>query len=162
MARVLRWQEKVILACAALLFSVTSGFGLGPRDSASTHRSSSSRVVIVGKSGVELTAHKPYLRLVHASLTPVSLPLAAVAYVTMAGSSGVAPGAAAAAAASSCSTCNTAKAPCCSVNTNGGRCRKDCGGTNCYTVYCSGSFQDQPPGQHTCVTCGYNTCGVCC
>lgn len=53
MARVLRWQEKLVLAFAALLFSVTSGLGTGPRDSASAHRASSSRVVIVGKSGIE-------------------------------------------------------------------------------------------------------------
>lgn len=161
MARVLKWQEKLVLACAALLFSVTSGFGLGPRDPASAGRASSSRVVIVGKSGVELTVQKPYLRLVHASLVPVSLPLAAGAYVTMAGSPGIAAGAAAAPAGSSCNACNTATAPCCSVDTNGGCCRNDCGGGDCYTVYCSGSFQGRG-GQHTCVTCGYDTCGVCC
>lgn len=162
MARVLKWQEKLVLACAALLFSVTSGLGLGPRDSSGPNRSSSSRMVIVGKSGVELMAHRPYVRLVHASLIPVSLPLAAGAYVTMAGSPGVAASAAAAPAGSSCNACDTATAPCCSIDTNGGCCRNDCGGGDCYTVYCSGSFQAQPPGQHTCQTCGYGTCGVCC
>lgn len=58
MARVLKWQEKLVLGCAALLFSMTSGLRLGSRDPASAHHCSSSRVVSVGKFGVELMAHK--------------------------------------------------------------------------------------------------------
>lgn len=143
MAKVLKWQEKLILAFAALLFSMASGFGLGPRDSATANRSSSSRMVTVGKSGVELMARKPYLRLVHAPLAPVSLPLATGAYVVIA--SAATP---AADAASSCSS---------GTKGDGGTT-----GHGCWTVYCSGSFEHQPQGQHTCVTCGYGTCGVCC
>lgn len=152
MAQVLKWQEKLVLACAALLFSVTSGLGLGPRDSASAHRSSSSHVMIVGKSGFELAAHRPYLRLVHASPIPVSLPLATGAYVAMANAaaSADAQGDVAAPAAEAASACGT--------HTGGG----GGGGGGCWTLYCSGSFEGKPPGQHTCQTCGYGTCGVCC
>lgn len=152
MARVLKWQQKLVLGLAALLLSVTSGLGLGPRDSATASRSSSSRVAIVGKSGVELIAHKPYLRLVHASTIPVSLPLATGAYVAMAS--------AASAAAPPDATATAAPDADAAASCGGGggtTCINSCGGTHrCHTIICSDA---------ECVTCENGTCaqeGVCC
>lgn len=149
-----------MLACAALFFSVTSAWGLGRRDSASSSRPSSSRVVTVmgAKSGVELTTQKPYVRLVRASLAPASLPLAVGAYIALAASP-VPPADATIDASvrpdSSCLTCSTANAPCCS-HTGATCCDPDCVGTTCRQVTCDGLRSNE------CYTCGAGTCDSFC
>lgn len=130
MAKILRWQEKLVLACLTLFLPVARAWPLGTYNAANHDRPVYSRLVTGMNQktvfGLELMAQRPYARLIRASLVPVSLPLAAGAYMAMAGSPGAAAGAAAAAASSSCGgTCDPRNAPCCSV-TNAACCNADC------------------------------------
>ena len=95
MAKMLRWKEKLVLAFFTLFFSIPSAWALGKREANDMGGPVYSRLV-TGKNGkralgVELLARRPYVRLVRASLVPVSLPLAAGAYVAMASSPAAAP-----------------------------------------------------------------------
>ncbi len=161
MAKVRRWKETLLLACVTLFLSVAQGWPRGTRNVASSTYPVYSRLVTRanGKTalGVELSARKPYVRLVRASQAPVRMPLAAGAYVAMAGAPLAAPAAASAAASSCPVSCNTVDAPCCSI-TAASCCDHYCGigGGSCYTVACTGGFN----GTVTtlCNTCGEGTC----
>lgn len=159
MAKMLRWKEKLVLAFFTLFFSIPSAWALGKREANDMGGPVYSRLV-TGKNGkralgVELLARRPYVRLVRASLVPVSLPLAAGAYVAMAASPATADGSApAAAAGSTCTLCNGLNGPCCSI-TFTTCCDPYCGSPpNCWTEMCYSSFM----GSVTCHTCGYGTC----
>ncbi|MGH9350651.1 MAG: hypothetical protein ACRD2G_00545 [Terriglobia bacterium] len=151
MARILKWQDKLVFAFAALFFTVTTAWGLGPRDPAGSESQSSSRVVAVVGSrsavGVELMGRKPYVRLVRASRTPASLPLTAGAYIAMAGAvdATIATAASGAEMAPECS----------SGGGGGGTCITNCGTEQCWTIECS----DFAGTYVSCYTCGYGTCG---
>ena len=92
MARITKWQETLMVACAAPFFSVARVWPLGMRNAASSGHPTYPRLVtgMSGKTafGVELAGRKPYVRFFRASLVPVAMPLAAGAYVAMAGAAG--------------------------------------------------------------------------
>lgn len=72
MARILKWREKLVLACVTLFFSLTRAWPLGTYKTASPGHPVYSRLV-TGMNrktafGVEVMAQKPYVRLVRASL----------------------------------------------------------------------------------------------
>ncbi len=163
MAKVRRWKETLVLACATLLLSVTRAWPRGPRNVGSSAYPVYSSLItgMDGKAalGVELMARKPYVRMVRASLVPVSLPLAAGAYVAVASSPLAAGAPLAAASGSACSTgpvCNPGTAPCCSV-TAATCCDLDCG-PSCWIVHCF-NYMGSP---WSCTTCGYGTCAASC
>lgn len=171
MARIKRWQETLIVAWIGF-FSLAWAWPRRTRETSRHNPPAYSQLVVRTRRraalGVELMAQRPYVRLVRASLVPVSLPLAAGAYVAMASAMGIAtpagngaapaPDDAVAAAASSCGgTCNTTNAPCCSV-TAATCCNPNCDG--CWDVYCTGTYSFRTGGL-TCLTCGYGTCPAC-
>ncbi len=155
MARIRKWQERLLIACAALLFSVTSAWPLGARDATSHEHSTYSRPLtgMSGKTafGVELAARRPYVRFFRTSLVPVAMPLAAGAFVAMAGAAG-APAAGNPPAGSTCSSCNASTATCCTV----------AGGNPCCDHHCSRSCTETltestySAGTRECIICRYN------
>jgi hypothetical protein len=160
MARVLKWKEKLVLAVLTLFFSLARAWPLGTYNGASHDRPTYSRLVtgVNQKTtfGIELMARRPYARLIRASLVPVAMPLAAGAYIAMAGAVGAAaappgegpaaaPDGAAAAAASSCG--------------GGGGTGTVTGTNGCYTVYCTEFAHTSPL---SCYTCGRGTCAALC
>jgi len=156
MARIRRWQEALMVVLAAMFFSVGRAWPLGAGELASTGHPTYSRLVtgVSGKRalGLELGPQRPYVRLFRASLAPVAMPLAAGAYVAMAGAP------AAPATNSSCTTdCDTSEHTCCSVNPDDPCCDKYC--EHCYDVQCTTQFSG--PGGYSCYTCGHGTCGAC-
>ncbi|MGH9397861.1 MAG: hypothetical protein ACRD18_13555 [Terriglobia bacterium] len=156
MARVLKWKEKIAIAVVTALISMAGVFSLKAlRASGAANRPYDSQFITGPKGlGLEFSPRKPYARLVRISDAAVSLPLAVGAYVAMASATGAAspPDASGTAAPDA-----GAVQPDCSSGGGGGT-----GGGGCYTVYCSGSFEGRGGGGHTCQTCGYDTCGVCC
>ncbi len=161
MARIRKWQEKLMLACATLFFSLVQAWPLGTYKTASHNYPVYSRLVTAMNQkptfGVELMARRPYVRLTRVARTPVSLPLTTGAYVAMAGVLGTAAtpagnGASAGAAAQISPDC---AGSCCS--SDGGT--TTTGGDNCWTVYCYSQFQGT---EHMCYTCGHGTCNAYC
>lgn len=163
MVRIKKWQETLVVAWIAF-FSLA---WMWPREKHATDGTARSayaqlltRTSRRSVLGVELTAQRPYVRLVRASLVPISLPLAAGAYLALADSPVPVAATAAPLAGSSCPVCNTATAPCCSVAGVGTCCNNACG-NECYTVFCcpSNDFSRQPcSATKSCVTCGLDTC----
>jgi hypothetical protein len=143
MARIVRWKEKLALGFVALLLSVARGWLPGTRGAASHEKPLYSRLLVATSPkmafGLELMGRKPYVRLARASLVPVQMPLAAGAFVAMAGAEG-------AGAASSCSD-------------GGGGGGGTTGGHECWTMICGQSFQN---AGDECLTCGYGTCDGAC
>jgi hypothetical protein len=92
MARIRKWQETLMVACAALFFSVGRAWPLGARDAASHEYSTYSHLVVRTNRktalGVELATRGLYIRLIRTSLVPVAMPLAAGAYVATAAGAG--------------------------------------------------------------------------
>lgn len=147
MARILKWREKLLLGLMTMFFSIVAAMPLGARDTRSENALTLQFVTSAngGKVyGLELGTHRPYARLLRGSLAPVSLPLAAGAFVTMASDAGFT-GAAGTAA------------PACTTGGGGGTVAG--GTTGCHEIHCTGGFTR---GGNTCETCGYGTCGVCC
>lgn len=167
MARIRKWQQTLTLASVALFLSLAQVWPLRARDAADHDRAVFSRVVTrTGQTsavGLEFLPQKPFLRMIRASTVPIELPLAAGAFLAMAGSPGsAAPDAAGTAqagqaapdAGSSCPVCNTATASCCTDN-NRACCNPNCLSDGCWTVVCS-NFE--PGCQSLCQTCGESTC----
>jgi hypothetical protein len=153
-ARILKWKEKLALGFVALFLWATRAWLPGARGATVPSQTLYSRLLTATSPkmafGLELLSRKPYVRLVHASPVTVAMPLAAGAFVAMAGAGG-AP--AAASASHTCYSCVTGEAPCCSRDGSGTCCDAHCSQLHCYTLYCTG-FESAGP----CYTCGYGTC----
>lgn len=154
MAKIVKWKQRLALGLVALFLSMARVWLPETRNSVRPGDPIYSRLLtgIGAKTafGVELMAQRPYLRLVCASLNPISLPLMAGAYLAMAASGGMP----AAAAGASCSSCNTFNAPCCSV-TDAACCNNHCEGSDCHTIFCTNFVNN---ATYDCVTCGRGTC----
>ena len=111
MAKIVKWKQRLALGLVALFLSMARVWLPETHNSVRPGDPIYSRLLtgIGAKTafGVEVMAQRPYLRLVRASLNPVSLPLAVGAYLAMAASGGLP----AAATGASCGSCETADAP---------------------------------------------------
>jgi hypothetical protein len=152
MARIRKWQETLMVACAALFFSVGRAWPLGARDAASHEYSTYSHLVVRTNRktalGVELATRGLYIRLIRTSLVPVAMPLAAGAYVATAAGAGAS---ATAAPASSCNSCNTRTATCCTVRPGDPCCDHHCT-RSCTAVTTNNPFS----GTRECIVCRFN------
>lgn len=147
MARIMKWREKLLLGLMTMLFSIVAAMPLRARDARPESAFALQFVTSANGGrvyGLELGTHRPYARLLRGSLAPVSLPLAAGAFVTMASDTGVTSAAGTAAPACTGGVGGTV--------TGGGT-------TECHELHCTGGFTR---GGNTCETCGLGTCGECC
>lgn len=166
MARIRRWQEKLLVPCLTLLFSMMRSWPLRAYKAANNDHATYSRLITKtsGKKifGIELAARGPYVRLIRGSLVPVAMPLAPGAFVAMAGATGV-PLPAAGAGSGTCSSdpeCQTRERACCNL-TASTCCAHYCTthtGRECWQAYCT-AFGG---GQELCTTCGAGTCANVC
>ncbi|MGH9327977.1 MAG: hypothetical protein ACRD2B_15010 [Terriglobia bacterium] len=156
MARIRKWQEALVVALAAMFFSVSRAWPLGMREAASPDRPTYTRLVtgMAGKTafGIELGARRPYVRLFRAALAPMAVPVAAGAFVAMAGAAPD-PSPAGSPNSSCALTCNASTATCCSHADGDPCCDHHCT-RNCTRVTCTNIFS----GTRHCVTCGHGTC----
>lgn len=148
MAKILRWKEKLALACFTLLFSIPRAWAMAGRGTRGGN--SSVYLLLVTRAnqraglGFELTARRPFVRLIRTSRVALPISLAPGALIAMAAPL------AAPAPASSCkmgTQCNPSTQVC--TNTP-----PACGTIACYNF---GS-------DHTatyCYTCGRGTCFPC-
>lgn len=163
MARIRKWKETLVLACAALLFSLARVWPLGTHDGADRHRQGHS-LLVTGINhkpsfGVELMAGRPYIRLARASLVPIAMPMAARAFVAMAAPLPAAPPGprpettTTANPATSCHACNTATAPCCSATSS--TCCQEC--RVCHTYLCVCETSGTITGYYETCNTGYRS-----